>query len=216
MKKDLYNIMLSKDIIEEIDKIAYERDVDRSYILNEILAEYLSIKIPELNVKEVFQMVELNMNKTSVFKVQKRLSDCIIYVKSSLKHEYRPELKYSVEMFNNDEFKIGKLKLVFRTYDIHTLKRFNDFINIWISLETHYIHKYFKNREIQYEVENGRFNRTLMMPKDITPATNEILSQAICEYIIKFDEMLKFYLNGQNLDSIERIYLEYINKSIIF
>ena len=217
MRKSLYSIMLANDIIDAIDKLANQSEVDPSYILNQILAEYLSIKIPQMNMKEVFDLIELNMNKSSFFKVNASLNDCMIYVKSPIEHEYRPALKYSVEIFEDNDIKIGKLKLIYRTYDMHALSRFNHFIDIWISLETHYIHKYFPKNSLQYEVDNGRFVRNLMIPKDLKPTTNEILSQGISDYIKELDELLKLYLSNIDFDAkeIEKKYVEYVSKGII-
>ncbi len=217
MRQSLYSIMLSSEIIDEIDKLAFKKEVDRSSMLNEILADYLSIKIPQMNLKEVFDMIELNMNSSSIFRVDSNLTDCIINVKSPIEHEYRPALKYSVEVFNKNDARVGKLKLIYRTYDMHALSRFNNFIDIWISLETHYIHKYFPKNSIKYEVESGRFSRILMIPKDLSPVTNEILSKGICDYIRELDELLKLYLNNIEFDAkkVEKIYIDYINKAIV-
>jgi len=217
MRKSLYSIMLANDIIDAIDKLANQSEVDPSYVLNQILAEYLSIKIPQMNMKEVFDLIELNMNKSSFFKVNASLNDSMIYVKSPIEHEYRPALKYSVEIFEDNDIKIGKLKLIYRTYDMYALNRFNHFIDIWISLETHYIHKYFPKNSLQYEVDNGRFSRNLMIPKDIKPTTNKILSQGISDYIKELDKLLKLYLSNIDFDAeeIEKKYVEYLSKGII-
>ena len=216
MRKSLYSIMIENELIDAIDELANKRAVDRSYILNEILAEYLSVKIPQINLKEIFNMIQLNMN-TSVFKVNASLSDCVINVKSPIEHEYRPALKYCVEIYDDNDIKIGKLRLIYRTYDLHALQRFNNFIDIWISLESHYIHRFFPKDSIKYDVESGRFSRVLMLPKDSMPITNEILSRGISDYIKEFDELLKLYLNNIESDAkiIEKKYIEYINKGII-
>lgn len=217
MRKSLYSIMLANEIMDAIDELANKSEVDSSDMLNQILAEYLSIKLPQMNMKEVFDLIELNMGQNSVFKVNSSLNDCMIYVKSPIEHEYRPALKYSVEIFDKNDIKIGKLKLIYRTYDMDALSRFNHFIDIWIALETHYIHKYFPKEGFQYEVDSGRFSRNLMVPKDLQPATSEILGQGISDYIKEMDELLKLYLTNISFDAkkIEKRYVEYLNKGIV-
>lgn len=39
MKKNVYSLVLSEDVVHEIDKLAYQRGTNRSNMVNQILAE---------------------------------------------------------------------------------------------------------------------------------------------------------------------------------
>ena len=47
MKKNVYSLVLSEDVVHEIDKLAYQRGTNRSNMVNQILAEYASLITPE-------------------------------------------------------------------------------------------------------------------------------------------------------------------------
>ena len=47
MKKSLYSIILSDEVVNEIDRLAYKANTNRSNMINQILAEYVSYTTPE-------------------------------------------------------------------------------------------------------------------------------------------------------------------------
>ena len=47
MKKSMYSLMLSEQVVEAIDRLALEQNTNRSRLINEILADYLSFVTPE-------------------------------------------------------------------------------------------------------------------------------------------------------------------------
>ena len=44
--KNVYSIVLSSDIVEKIDLLAYENGTNRSNMINQILAEYVPYTTP--------------------------------------------------------------------------------------------------------------------------------------------------------------------------
>ena len=62
MEKSMYSLMLMDNIIREIDRLAYERGTNRSNMINCILAEYLQIKTPEMQIKEIFGLMSAHLN----------------------------------------------------------------------------------------------------------------------------------------------------------
>jgi hypothetical protein len=215
MKKSMFSLMLMDSVIKEIDNLAYEQETNRSNLINQILAEYVSIKTPEMHIKEIFDLMIPKMNMLSGFKVQVMPSDFMLAIKSPLEYKYRPTIKYSVELYRSNQTYIGELRVVFRTQHTALLSRLASFFEIWRQIETHYIQKHFPQSSIRYDLEEGRFKRTLMLPK--TRITNEILSIAIGDYIKMFDEILKHYLYNSKVGiaDIEKKYLEYLNNGLI-
>ena len=51
MKKSVYSLVLMDDIVEAVDRVAYSQNTSRSNLINQILAEYLSLMTPESSSK---------------------------------------------------------------------------------------------------------------------------------------------------------------------
>ena len=68
MKKTMYSLMLAEDVIAAIDRLAEEKGTNRSNLVNQILAEYLSMTTPEKHVQNIFDIIERIIGK------QQRLS----------------------------------------------------------------------------------------------------------------------------------------------
>ena len=58
MKKTMYSLMLAEDVIREIDRLAAEKNTNRSNLVNQILAEYVSMTTPEKHVQNIFDIIE--------------------------------------------------------------------------------------------------------------------------------------------------------------
>ena len=58
MKKSMYSLMLSEQVVEAIDRLALEQNTNRSRLINEILADYLSMVTPEKHIADVFRSIE--------------------------------------------------------------------------------------------------------------------------------------------------------------
>ena len=52
MKKSMYSLMLSEQVVEAIDRLALEQNTNRSRLINEILADYLSLVTPEKHIAD--------------------------------------------------------------------------------------------------------------------------------------------------------------------
>ena len=217
MEKSMYSLMLMDSIIKEIDRLAYEQGTNRSNLINHILAEYLQVKTPEMQIKEIFNLMAAHLNNLAGFKVQALPSDFCIAIKSPLEYKYRPTIKYSVEIYRTYGDTIGELRVVFRTQHIELLSRLSSFFELWIGMETFYIHKLFENAVIRYAVDEGRFKRSFMFPAAHENVTNDLLSKAIGDYIEMFDGILKFYLYNPQADTeeIEHRYIDYLKNGLI-
>ena len=75
MNKSVYSLVLTDDVVAEIDRIAYENGTSRSNTVNQILAEYVSYDTPEKRIREVFSEVENLLTGSSRFQVMMQPSD---------------------------------------------------------------------------------------------------------------------------------------------
>ena len=215
MKKTMYSLMLAEDVIAAIDRLAEEKGTNRSNLVNQLLAEYLSMTTPEKHVQNIFDIIERFIGKQSGYLLYSQPNDMTMSIKSSLQYHYRPTIRYEVEMYRSPDKTLGQLKIIFRTTSSELLLELTRFFKIWIRLENIYIKNFFEKGAIEYGMENGRFLRTFAVPND-SDYTEEQIGNAISHYIATFDEMLKGYLSGRyaSTQDIEARYLQYLNSGV--
>lgn len=212
MKKNMYSLMLAEDVIREVDNMAAERHTNRSNLVNQILAEYVSLTTPEMHIRNIFDVVENLLGERGGGMFSLGTGGLTMSYKSPLKYSYRPTIRYEVEMYRTPTHTIGQLKVVFRTTAAELLVELTRFFRIWMQMESIYIGHFFGGRELEYGLENGRFTRKFVLPADAHYSEKET-GEAIGSYIAAFDDMLKGWLAGKYSDTrqLENEYLAYLN-----
>ena len=216
MKKTMYSLMLAEDVIREIDRLAAEKNTNRSNLVNQILAEYVSMTTPEKHVQNIFDIIERFIGQQSGYLLYSQPNDMTMSIKSSLQYHYRPTIRYEVEMYRSPDKTLGQLKIIFRTQSPELLVGLTRFFKLWMNLEDIYIKHFFPKDAIRYGIENGRFLRTFAVPND-SEYTEEQIANAISNYIATFDEMLKDFLADKytSTQALEQRYLAYLNSGAL-
>lgn len=214
MEKSLYSLMLMDSVVSEIDKIALRESTNRSNLVNQILAEYVSLMTPEKRIDNIFRSIERLLTDTSElipFVAPNQLS---MSMKSSLEYKYRPTIKYSVQLYRIPNGAIGELNVNFRTQSVALLAEITDFFRLWKRLEDAYISSHYNPGAIRYELYDAKLVRTIAVPKDRN-YTNEEVGYAISAYVKMFDELMKGHLNHKYSPAdLEKRYLTYLNDGI--
>jgi hypothetical protein len=204
LKRSVYSLVLNEDVIEAIDNMAYSLGTSRSNLINQILAEKVSLVTPEKRMDNIFEQIKELMFE-DCYQIQERQSDSLMCIRSSVKYKYRPTVKYSVELFRNPKDGIGRLKVNFRTQNQMLLQLIDSFFHIWANLETTRLRK-----DISYSIEVGKFTRTF---KDTN--TNDV-GVAISDYIHIFDIALKQYFRNPNdVEAVCNIYQDYLTNGVV-
>lgn len=216
MKKTMYSLMLAEEVVREIDRLAAEKETNRSNLINQILAEYVSLTTPEKHVSNIFDFIENMIGKMDGFLLHAQPNDMTMSIKSSLQYHYRPTIRYEVEMYRMPDSTIGQLKIIFRTQSPELLVGLTRFFKLWMRLEDIYIKQYFPKDAIRYGMENGKFLRTFAIPNDLEYSEEQI-ANAISNYIATFDEMLKSFLAEKysSTQEMEQRYLAYLNSGVL-
>ena len=209
MKKNMYSLMLAEDVIQAIDELASEKNTNRSNLINQILADYVSLTTPEKHVRNIFDIIENFISRQSGNLLYSQPNDMTMSIKSPLQYHYRPTIRYEVEMYRTPRQTIGQLKIIFRTTSSELLVELTRFFKLWMQLENIYIKQFFSKGAIEYGLENGKFWRTFAVPND-SDYTEEQIGNAISQYIATFDEMLKDFLAGRysSTEELEKRYLQ--------
>lgn len=215
MKRSVYSLVLSDDVVEAVDQMAYQMNTSRSNLINQILAEAVSFVTPEKRMREIFTQVQALMDGLGSFQVNAQPSDAVLSIKSPLRYKYKPTLRYLVELYRSPQPAIGELRVSARTQSQGLLEALTGFYQLWSQLENHYIGRRFPGGKVPCQVEDGRYIRQLFLPRE--GIDSEELAQAITDYIEMFDHLLKIYF--ENLDdcqtaraAVEKEYRSYLSR----
>ena len=194
MKKTLYSLMLSDDVVRAVDELAHRMGTNRSALVNQILAEYTDMVTPERQVQDIFRQIGeiLGADRDLVpFVAPNAMS---MSMKSSLQYRYRPTVKYSVELYRDRDGSLGELSVVFRTQSQELLDAMGRFFRLWKDVEDELVAAY-HTAPVEYALYPGRFTRTLDLParRDYSSAD---VAGAISEYVRLFDRLMKGVLAG--------------------
>lgn len=207
-KKVLYSLMLSEDVMREIDALAHRMGTNRSNLVNLILAERVEIQTPEQQINDIFTTME------QLFSASRELVPLFtpntqrVTVRSSLAYKYHPTLRYEVELergFYPGE-PIGTLMINFRTQSQGLLELLGRFFRCLSRIEDRLL-----PMEVSYTMDDYRFTRTLSYPVKKGAADNEPLhadeiSKAITEYVSLIDRMLKACIGGADAATLTDMY----------
>lgn len=209
MKKTLYSLMLSDDVIREIDLLAHRKGTNRSNLVNQILAEHVQMRTPEQRVGDIFSEIEELMSATQIIP-QVTAGSPYMALRSCLEYKYRPTVRYEVEIFPNvKNGSIGNLSVVYRTQSAALLEVLTEFFELWCRIEKKYL-----PLDVMYMLDDGRFVRTICYPTSNDSKTIELgskeLAEVISSYIRLFDRELKGYVSGTF--SAENVLSEYLSE----
>ncbi|MCI6950678.1 MAG: hypothetical protein MR740_00615 [Clostridium sp.] len=211
MNKSVYSLVLTDDVVAEIDRIAYENGTSRSNTVNQILAEYVSYDTPEKRIREVFSEVENLLTGSSRFQVMMQPSDSMFSLRSALAYKYNPTVRYSVELNRNLQPAIGELRVSVRSQSSALRLYMLQFFKLWSRIEQNLV------GHVECAMADDRYIRRLAVAED-RKLDNEALGQAIAEYIRLFDTALKLFFNHLDqpetaIARVESLYGDYLRKN---
>ena len=192
MKKNLYSLTLSDDVVREVDALAHRMGTNRSALVNQILAEYVSVPTPERRWNDIFEAIEELMTPTRELVPFFAPGSSTMSLKSSLSYKYRPTVKYEVALYGDKQEGLGELAVIFRTQSAQLLQSMTQFFRLWKQIEDAHL----SGVEPDYALYDGKFVRTLSLPPD-HDYTSEEIARAISDYVQLFDRLMKAYLAGK-------------------
>lgn len=214
MSKSLYSLILNDEVVARIDREAQRSGGNRSGLINEILADYVSYVTPEQHIERVFGALSNYICKgVEILNSSKAHT---IAMKSALQLKYRPSVTYEVELYRTGSGGIGELKINCRSGSEEVLTNLYRFMQKWIEMEERFVLAIFPDRNVEYYLEGCKFRRIFHLAGE-GKISDEKLSKNIGEYIMLLDKAMKKFLYEESGDftDVEKEYLEYLNKGII-
>ncbi|MGI5979748.1 MAG: CopG family transcriptional regulator, partial [Oscillospiraceae bacterium] len=206
MKKNLYSLILSDDVVNEVDVLAHQAGMSRSSMVNQILAEYCSVVTPEKRINDIFRAIENILTPSRELVPFFAPNALTMSLKSSLQYKYRPTVKYEVGLNRSGGDTLGELTVVFRTQSSELIACMADFFRLWKQIEDRYLASHLETPP-DYALYDTRFVRSIAMPRG-GELSSESIAQALSDYIQLFDRLLKGYLAGRL--SVRDVETEYV------
>ena len=211
MQKSLYSLILSEQVVDAVDRLAHAMHTNRSNMVNQILAEYVSYVTPEKRMREIFSLLESALSTTDVFRIQSQTSPSVLQARTALSYKYNPSVQYSVELYRQPGSAIGELRVSMRTQNSTLRLYLMQFFKLWASIERSY------RAGGDCAVEDGRFLKKLQMPQD-APVEPSQWADAITAYVHAFDGAMKAFFYQIDSPSVaaaqvEQIYRDYLRHS---
>ncbi|MGL4798791.1 MAG: hypothetical protein ACRCWY_05240 [Cellulosilyticaceae bacterium] len=210
MKKSVYSLVLMDDVIEAVDRMAYQMNTSRSNLINQILAHKLMVMTPEMQMKNVFNAVEELLGSYQHFQIQQQAADSMISIKSVLRYKYNPTIRYAISLNRDQRECVGELKLISRSQSDVLQGSINAFLEIWSQCEK-------QNHLPGWQGEqSGRWSRSLQCVE--ASADEEQIARCLAGYIKAIDQGLKIYFEymaepGQGKINIHNHFYQYIQKA---
>ena len=193
MKKNLYSLTLSDDVVREVDALAHRMGTNRSALVNQILAEYVSVPTPERRWNDIFEAIEALVSPSRELVPFFAPNSQSMSLKSSLAYKYRPTVKYEVDLGGGEDT-LGTLNVVFRTQSAALISAMTSFFRLWVQIEDKCLAPLLSS-SISCALYDGRFVRPLAMPRGKALTADDVAG-AISAYVQLFDRLLKGYLDG--------------------
>lgn len=215
MGKSVYSIVLSDEVVEAVDEMAYTLGTSRSNLINQILAEKVSFMTPEMRMKQIFEQMQRMMG--SKLQIFSQPSDSIICIKSPLKYKYKPTIRYTLELPNNFSSQMGRLRVQCRTKSVELINAMDIYFEKWKQMEEEFLGEVYPEG-VPCAVENGKFIRDFYSIS-VASANDIQIASAVSDYIQLLDESIKMYFasinSGENWENkIRQNYEYYLDKNI--
>lgn len=192
MAKMLYSLILSEDVVREIDEEARSLGTNRSRLINQILAGHVSLKTPAEHINDIFSAMEELLRPCRELTASFMPFAPSLSLKSSIDYRYRPTVRYELKLAEGDED--GALTVIFRTQASELLKSMGDFFRLFARAECEAVGAA-QSEKLSYALYDGRFVRSIPRAfyRGKSPGqAAEILSN----YVRLFDRLMKKYLMG--------------------
>lgn len=216
MSKSVYSLVLTDQVVEAVDRLAYTMGTSRSALIDRILAEHAGYITPEMRINQIFDSLSRLFSENYNGFIVKAENQSML-IRSALKYKYKPTIRYGLQIFRSSDKTEGELKVSFRTQSEELKSKMEDFLRLWAAMENKYVIKLFPDG-IKYFIEDGKFTRAFTLPEEYKNKTTEEIGAAIAEYIKMFDDVLKSYFafsdSGEAASAAAEKYLGYLEKGI--
>ena len=206
MKKRVFSLVLSDDVIAAVDRAAYQNGLSRSAMINRILAQAVSYTTPDQRMSEIFSQVERLLNG-EVFQSLSQPSDSMMSLRSALAYKYNPNVRYSVELYP-DRPGEGELRVSLRSQSSALILYLGQFFRLWAKIEQAYV------GGADCVIQDGKYARRLKLPARVSHREQ---GAVLAGYIRAMEQGLRAFFHSlddprQAAAAVEQAYQNYLKQ----
>lgn len=103
MTKTMYSLILTDEVIERIDRLAYEKGMSRSQMVDHLLAREVGLSTPEQQTRLIVRHAADRMSE-NVPSLQLHIRSDLgsMEIATFVKFKYNPSIKYSFDILASD------------------------------------------------------------------------------------------------------------------
>lgn len=162
MSKSVYSVVLMDDVVDAVDRLAYEAGTNRSNMINRILAEYVQLATPEQRMQDIFSSIMDAVSGQNALQLMLNASDAMLSMRSAIHYKYNPSMRYVVELYPHSTEELGEVRAGLRTQNPSLLLYIGQFYKLWAGLERAYL----EGPPRRSEAQGGRYTRRLLLPRE--------------------------------------------------
>ena len=208
MTKTMYSLILTDAVIEKIDRMAYEKGISRSQMIDHLLAREVGLSTPEQKTRLIVRRTADHMSKaTPALQLHIRSDLGSMEVATYVKFKYNPSIHYSFELISDHGHPMGSVKISSRSTSSDLRDHIDAFLRLLAAIDAGALQLF--AIDPSPDPSGGRFQRVIALPK-LFDATDdpEVIAERLSRYIMLIDHALQEYFNSLWSPSLQQAVLQ--------
>ncbi|MBQ7063672.1 MAG: hypothetical protein IJM90_02100 [Firmicutes bacterium] len=194
MNKAMYSLILTDEVVDKIDRLAYEQGISRSQMIDHILAREVGLSTPEQQTRLI---VRRTANRVSAvmpsLKLQIRSDLGSMEIATYVKYKYNPSIKYSFDIVTEKGEPMGCLRLSSRSTSLELQEHLDRFLAFLEAIDQAGAKLF---RQDLTAGRQSRFQRDILLPKLFEGTRDpEVIGDRLSGCIALIEAAMQCYFN---------------------
>ncbi|HIR34531.1 MAG TPA: hypothetical protein IAC91_00335 [Candidatus Faecimorpha stercoravium] len=203
MNKSMYSLILTDEVIARIDRLAYEKGMNRSQLIDHLLAKEVGMHTREHQTRTIisYTVSQINTQESSLHGHMDRGS---MEVATYVKYKYNPTIKYGFDIIEENNAPLGLLKIQSRSTAAALRNNLDTFFCLLSVIDDHH-HQLFRI-PTKKQTDAGRYQRTIVLPRLFENTDDaQTVADRLSASILLVDDTMQSYFNSLRSPSLNRI-----------
>lgn len=200
MSKSIYSLLLTDDVAEAVGKVAAERNMSRSALIDAVLAEYVGVAHTDKLYRDVWKRMQGLFERMQTMSFVNNAQLSLAQVLTVLPFKYNPKVRYLLEL-SDQPHTVCTVTLNTRTQNPSLTAVLDTFYSRLAALEQRYLD------DVGVVYGNGKY--TCVLYGDNNDADK--VAVEITEYVVTLDGMLRAYIGGDG-ELADKLFAEYVER----
>ena len=214
MTKTMYSLILTDEVIERIDRLAYEKGMSRSQMVDHLLAREVGLSTPEQQTRLIVRHAADRMSE-NVPSLQLHIRSDLgsMEIATFVKFKYNPSIKYSFDILASDGRHLCVLKINSRSTSAELRTHLDSFLQLLSAIDRRYMCSFLLPADPK--ASSGRFQRPVYLPRLFEETEDpEEIAERLSNYIVLIDDTMQSYFaslwSPSLQEDVESAYLKHL------